>query len=83
MVSFDFPCDIGDCVYMVMDDMPLPAVREVRSIRISKDWKDEYDIRFSVMNMRTREITSFRIDDINKTVFANKEEAMKAIENNT
>lgn len=81
MVNFEFPCDIGDCVYMVMDGMPLPAVREVIGIRIHRNWNDEYEIRFSAKNVKTKEITGFYIGDFNKTVFANKEDAMKAIEN--
>lgn len=81
MVNFKFPCDVGDCVYIVMDDMHLPAVREVFAIRISKNWDDEYEFRFSVRNARTKEVTCFYMDAFNKTVFVNKEDAMRAIKN--
>ena len=81
MVNFEFPCDVGDCVYMVMDDMPLPVVREVFAIRINKNWDDEYEFRFSVRNARTKEVSGFYMNEFNKTVFVNKEDAMRAIEN--
>ena len=82
MVNFEFPCDVGDLVFMVMDCMMIPAVRKVASIRICKNWEDKYEIRFFAKNMGTNEICSFSIDDFNKTVFVNQEDAIKSIENN-
>lgn len=81
MVHFEFPCDVGETVYVVIDGLRIPAVREVRSIRISGSFDTAYDIRFCVKNVRTGEVSSFSIDDFGKTAFVNREDAMKAIEN--
>lgn len=83
MTTFEFPCDIGDIVYAIMDDFPFPCAKEVRAIRIGEHFDGGYDIRFSARNKRTGEISTFSIDDFNKTVFANMEDAMKAIKNRT
>ena len=80
MINFELPCGVGDFVYVILDGKPIPAVREVVAIRISKNWNGEDEIRFSVKNVRTKEISGFYISDFNKTVFVNKEDAKKAIE---
>lgn len=81
MVKFKFPCDVNDIVYVVMEDFAFPALRKVCAIRIGKDWEGKHEIRFALKNVRTGEMRIVSIDDFDKTVFINKEDAKNAIKN--
>ncbi len=83
MTKFEFPCDVNDIVYVAMKDYSFPVARKVCGIRIGKNWEGKHEIRFALRNVRTGEMRIVSIDDFNKTVFINKNDAMKAIKNNT
>lgn len=80
-MKFELPCDVDDFVYIATEDYAIPAVRKVCGIRIGKNWEGKHEIKFALKNVRTGEMRIVSIDDFDKTVFINKEDAKKVIKN--